>query len=127
MTTLLQDLRYAVRGLAKSPAFTAIAVLTLALGIGANTAIFSVVHAVLLRRLPYPEPGRLLVIAEQQKKSGTMGVAWPNFLDLRAQSRTLSTLAGFRVDDLTISDATHEPEVLRIGEVSAPFFPTLGA
>src|SRR5262249_24747342 len=113
MNTLTQDLRYAVRTLARSPGIAAVAVLTLALGIGANTAIFSVVHAVLLRRLPYPEPGRLLVIAEQQKKSGTMGVAWPNFLDLRAQSRTLSTLAGFRADEATVSDA-HEPEGPRI-------------
>jgi putative ABC transport system permease protein len=126
MSTLMQDLRYAVRTLARTPGFTAIAVATLALGIGANTAIFSVVHAVLLRRLPYPEPDRLVVIREQQKRLGKMGVAWPNFLDVRARSRMLSSLAGYRANEMTLSDS-HEPEVLRVGEVSATFFPLLGA
>ena len=126
MSTLMQDLRYALRTLARTPGFTAIAVATLALGIGANTAIFSVVHAVLLRRLPYPEPDRLVVIREQQKRLGKMGVAWPNFLDVRAQSRALSSLAGYRSDEMTLND-TREPVMLRVGEVSAAFFPLLGA
>jgi putative ABC transport system permease protein len=126
MSTLMQDLRYALRTLARTPGFTAIAVATLALGIGANTAIFSVVHAVLLRRLPYPEPNRLLVIVEHQKRLGDMSVAWPNFLDWRAQSRTLSSLAAFRTNSMTVSGA-EEPELLGVGEVSAAFFPLLGA
>jgi putative ABC transport system permease protein len=125
MSTLIQDLRYGLRTLAKAPAFTAIAIVTIALGIGANTAIFSVVHAVLLRRLPYPEPGRLVVLREEQLRIGKMGVAWPTFLDLKAQSRTLSSLAGYLGDDMTISD-TREPQMLHIGDVSAAFFPLLG-
>ncbi len=126
MSTLIQDLRYALRTLVRTPGFTAIAVATLALGIGANTAIFSVVHAVLLRRLPYPEPDRLVVIREQQKRLGKMGVAWPNFLDVRAQSHALSGLAGYRTDEMTLNDA-REPAMVRVGEVSAALFPLLGA
>jgi putative ABC transport system permease protein len=126
MRTLLQDLRYGLRTLAKAPGFAAVAVLTLALGIGANTAIFSVVHAVLLRRLPYPEPHRLVVVSEHQMRLGDMSVSWPNFLDWRERSRTLSSLAAYRTNDMTVSGA-QEPELLHIGEVSAAFFPLLGA
>lgn len=85
MTTLLQDLRYGVRMLAKAPGFTVIAILTLALGIGANTAIFSVMDAVLLKRLPYPDPARLMAVYEKQATTGEMSVAWPNFEDWRNQ------------------------------------------
>lgn len=88
MRTLIQDLRYALRTLWKAPVFAAVAVATITLGIGANTVIFSVVHAVLLRRLPYP--------------------------------------AAYRLTQTTVS-GTREPELLRTGEVSAPFFPLLGA
>lgn len=126
MTTLLQDLRYGLRTLAKAPGFTAIAVATLALGIGANSAIFSVVHAVLLRRLPYPEPHRLVVVAERQARIGNISVAWPNFLDVRERSRSLAALAGYRPNQMTVS-GTREPELLRVGEVSAAFLPILGA
>jgi len=126
MSGLLQDMRYAVRTLGRAPGFTAVAVATLALGIGANTAIFSVVHAVLLRRLPYPEPDRLVVVAERGRASGDMGVAWPTFLDMREQARTVRPLALFRADEMTVSGG-REPELLRVGEVSADFFPLLGA
>jgi putative ABC transport system permease protein len=126
MTTLMQDLRYAARTLGKSPGFTAIAVATLALGIGANTAIFSVVHAVLLRRLPYPEPDRLLVMRERHIHHCCTGVAWPTFLDWRAQTHSFSELAGFRTDHAMLSGAG-EPEMLRSAQVSAEFFPLLGA
>src|SRR5215467_39963 len=139
MNTLLQDIRYGLRSLAKAPGFTAIAVATLALGIGANTAIFSVVHAVLLRRLPYPEPERLLVMTERHIRDGKWsasgttrsrlrsggGVPWLTFLDWRAQARSFRGLAGFHTRQIMLS-GTGEPEMLLSAQVSAEFFPLLG-
>jgi FtsX-like permease family len=124
MRALAQDLRYAVRMLSKSPGFTLVAVATLALGIGANTAIFSVVRAVLLRSLPYPEPSRLVVAHEHHDRSGPMGVAWPNFLDWRERCRSLRDLAGYRLTRWNVS-GTREPELLRGAEISAPFLSLL--
>jgi putative ABC transport system permease protein len=125
VTALLQDLRYAARTLSKSPGFTFVAVLTLALGIGANTAIFSVVHAVLLRRLPYPEPDRLVVMRERHIHHCCMGVAWPTFLDWRGQARSFQDMAGFRTNHVMLS-GLGEPEMLRSAQISAPFLPLLG-
>ena len=125
MSTLLQDLRYGLRTLARSPGFTVVAIATLALGIGANAAIFSVVHAVLLKSLPYPEPDRLVVMREFQIHHGEMGVAWPTFLDWRAQTQSFQSMAGFRTDHVMLSGAG-EPEMLRSAQVSAPFFSLLG-
>ncbi len=125
MTALVQDLRYAFRTLARSPGFTTIAILTLALGIGANTAIFSVVRAVLLQSLPFPESERLVVLRERHSRTGEMGVAWPTFLDWRERGRGLQGLAGFRMTRWNIS-GTREPDLLRGAEVSASFFPLLG-
>ena len=125
MTTLLQDLRYGLRTLVKSPGFTAVAVATLALGIGANAAIFSVVHAVLLKSLPYPEPDRLLVMRERHIHHCCTGMAWPTFLDLRDQNRSFKAIAGFREDHVMLS-GIGEPEMLRSAQVSAEFFPLLG-
>ena len=124
MTALVQDLRYAFRTLARSPGFTTIAILTLALGIGANTAIFSVVRAVLLQSLPYPESERL-VMARERDRTHEMGVAWPTFLDWRERVRGFQGLAGYRMTRWNVS-GTREPELLRGAEVSASFFPLLG-
>ncbi len=125
MRTLAQDLRYAIRMLLKSPGFTFVAVATLALGIGANTAIFSVVRAVLLRNLPYPDPTRLVVAREHHDRSGATGVAWPNFLDWKERCRALAPLAGFRLTRWNVS-GTREPELLRGVEISAPFLSLFG-
>src|SRR5438093_4838188 len=99
MGILLQDLRYGARMVIKNPGFTAVAVLTLALGIGANTAIFSVVNGVLLRPLPYLEPDRLIMIFESNPKGGwpKFSVAPPNFVDWREQSSPFQELAGATV------------------------------
>src|SRR6266581_1448523 len=86
MTTLASDLRYAFRTLAKSRGFTIVAVLTLALGIGANAAIFSVVDAVLLRPLPFPDPDRLVLLWEKTRDLPTMMVAYPDYKDWRDQT-----------------------------------------
>jgi predicted permease len=93
LDSLLQDLRYGARMLRKDPGFTAIAVLTLALGIGANTAIFSVVNAVLLRPLPYLNPQQLIVIKEMSQRVGVHSLSYPDFLDWRTQSRTIPQMA----------------------------------
>src|SRR6266513_825348 len=88
----MNDLRFAFRQLLKNRGFTAVAVLTLALGIGANTAIFSVVNAVLLRPLPYPESERLVWLSERGANFPTMSVSYPNFIDWRAQQTVFDYL-----------------------------------
>src|SRR5204862_2536514 len=100
----MNDLRFAFRQLLKNPGFTAVAVLTLALGIGANTAIFSVINAVMLRPLPYPEPDRLVTLWERSPQRGIEQdrVSGPNYLDWRAQNSVLQDLAvspGWRGDE----------------------------
>src|SRR3954462_12492502 len=96
MGMLAGDVRYAIRSLARQPTFTAVAVLTLVLGIGANTAIFSVIKAVLLNPLPYREPGRLVVVSEQNPDGNADLVAPLTFADWQAQSHAISGLAAFR-------------------------------
>jgi len=126
MTSFWQDVRYSLRMIAKAPGFAAIAILTLALGIGANTAIFSVVRAVLLKSLPYPEPDRLVSIREVQSHTGDMSVSWMNFLDWRQQNQSFERLAVTRADH-SILTGVGEATQLRAGRVSAAFFPLLGA
>jgi predicted permease len=125
MDTFLQDARFALRLLRKSPAFTVAAVLTLALGIGANSAIFSVVNGVLLRPLPYKDPEQLVFIQEGTPSFPTMSVSIPDFMDWRAEQRTFTDLAAFRngAFDLTGVDI---PERLGTRLVSASLLPMLG-
>jgi putative ABC transport system permease protein len=93
MSATMQDLKFAIRMLAKSPGFTLVAVLTLALGIGANTAIFSIVNAVLLRPLPFQDSSQLVLLRETYKGVGNVSVSYPNFLDWRQQSHSFSAMA----------------------------------
>jgi len=121
METLLQNLRYTIRALRKSPGFTAVAAITLALGIGANTAIFSVVNAVLLRPLPYEDDSRLVVILNQ----GRNPVAPANFIDWRTQSQSFSQMgaAEYWTPNLT---GTDNPEKLWALHVTPDIFPMMG-
>ncbi len=121
MSGLIQDLHFALRQLRKSPGFTAVAVITLALGIGANTAIFSVVNAVLLRPLPYKDDSRLVVILNK----GRNPVAPANFIDWRSQSQSFSQMgaAEYWTPNLT---GTDNPEKLWALHVTPDIFPMLG-
>ncbi|MFZ0522384.1 MAG: ABC transporter permease [Candidatus Acidiferrales bacterium] len=125
MESLIQDLKYAVRMLIKSPSFTAIAIVTLALGIGANTALFSVVNGVLLRPLPYAQPDRLVVLSEKSPNFESSSVSYPNFLDWQRSNSVFSSIAAYRSDDFNIT-GSGEPERVRVGMISAGFFEILG-
>jgi predicted permease len=124
MTTFLRDLRYALRMLLKSPGFTVVAVLTLALGIGANTAIFTVINAVLLRPLPYPQADRLVFLGESSEQIPEMSIAMANFNDWRAQNSVFESMVAFQNDDAVLT-GRGEPERLRLRRVTAGFTPTL--
>jgi putative ABC transport system permease protein len=109
---MLTDIRYAFRMLMKSPAFSVIAIVALALGIGANTAIFSVIDAVLLKPLPYPQPDQLVLLREKMPWFETGSVSYLNYLDWRAQNRSFTDLALFRRDAMNLSsrDESTPPE-----------------
>jgi predicted permease len=125
MESLLRELRFGLRAFTKSPGFTAIAVLTLALGIGASTAIFSVVHAVLLRALPYPNPQQIVRVWEQSPKGRRMNLANQNFEDFRTQNNTFADLAIYNEMLSSVSGGS-EPVRVNIAEVSSGFFRALG-
>jgi predicted permease len=125
MGTLIQDIRYGLRQLRRNPGFTLVAVLTLALGIGANTAIFSVVNGVLLNPLPYPEPDRLVALYSRTHEFQNMSISYPNFLDWVRLNRSFSALAAYRQDNFTLTDSG-EPERVSTEMVSANFFSVLG-
>ncbi len=124
--TLFQDLRYGFRMLARSPGFTAVVVLTLALGIGANTAIFSVVNAVLLRPLPYKHPEHLVTFVEHVPGIGKMPWVDPHlFVELRQQSQIFEQIAAYDWSDTAITGRADPEQVARV-EATASVFPLLG-
>lgn len=125
MPTFIRDFRHSLRTFAKFPGFAAVAVLTLALGIGASTAIFSVVDAVLLRPLPYPDPQRIVRLWEQSPNGHRMQFADPNFDDFRAQNHTLASIARYG-EGLTAVSGGSEPVRASAAVVSEGFFETLG-
>ena len=120
MGTLAQDIRYAVRVLRNSPGFTAIAILTLALGIGANTAIFSVVNGVLLNPLPYPNADRLVAIVEKFPPFPEASIAYPNFLDWVRMNHAFEALAAYRHTNFNLT-GMGEAQRLNAMQVSASF------
>ena len=125
MEMLLQDLRYGLRMLAKSPGFTAIAILTLALGIGANTALFSVVNGVLLNPLAYPHSGQLVALYGKTAGFDHAPISYLNFLDWQRDTQTFSSMAIYRNQDYNFI-GTGEAERLSGYMISADFFSTLG-
>jgi predicted permease len=126
LDSLLQDTRYALRLLAKSPSFTAIAILTLALGIGANTALFSIVNAVLLRPLPYPNAEQLVTLRESKPNFSTGSISYPNFLDWQKQNTTFASMAVMRGGRSVILTGLGEAEQLNGVLLSSGFFEQLG-
>jgi putative ABC transport system permease protein len=122
---MITDLRYALRTLLKSPGFTAVAVLTLALGIGANTAIFSVINAVLLAPLPYPQPDRIMTLNEFSNGTNT-AVAFPDYLDWRRSNTVFDELAISRRESHNLSVAGRQPEHVGTACVTANFFQVIG-
>ena len=127
MTTLIQDLRYALRMLLKNPGFAAVAVIALALGIGANTAIFSVVNTILLRSLPYDDPDRLMVVKENKlPQFPEFSVSPGNFLDWQKQNASFEKLAAVQGSSYNLVTGDAEPERLDGARVSAGLFEMLG-
>src|SRR5882762_10074408 len=125
METLIKDIRYGVRSLLARPGFTTLAVFTLALGIGASTAIFSVVDGVLLRSLPYPEAERIVQLRELNSAGKQISFAEPNFLDVRARSRTLEAVAQYGGELTTVTGGSEPVRALTFW-VSGDFFQVLG-
>ena len=125
LETLLQDARYAIRTLRKSPGFTAVAILTLALGIGANSAIFSVVNAVLLRPLAFRDSGRLCLVSEQWQFNSSLGPSYQNYVDFRDQSKSFDAIAAVRNTTFTLT-GKGDPERLAAQMDTASMFPMLG-
>ena len=123
----MNDLRFALRQLRKSPGFTLIAVLTLALGIGANTAIFSVIYAVLLRPLPYPDGDRIMIVTETDANQPQISVSFPDYLDWKRDNTVFENLAVSRRESFNLSGLENRPpEQISGGLVTANFFKVIG-
>jgi len=125
LDNLRNDLRYAVRSYAKAPAFTLIILTTLALGIGASTAIFSMVNGILLQPLPLPDPDRLVYANEVNGKGVVISMAWPNYVDWRARAQSFQSLANSRDEPYTLT-GVDRAQRLRGRRVTGNFFQTLG-
>src|ERR1700680_4474276 len=123
----VQDLRYALRTLRKNPGFAVIAALTLALGIGANTAIFSIVNAVLLRPLPFPQSSRIVAVYQTLEREGVHrnGVSYLNFADGQKESHNFEQMGAFRQSDVTLT-GSGEPEIIPGAVVTPSLLATLG-
>ena len=126
LETFVQDLRYGLRGIRRSPGFSLVVILTLALGIGANTAIFSVVNTVLLRPLPYPAAERLVWLGESDPKAEGISVTWVNYQYWRKENHSFEDLAGFHTAHLTLT-GRGEALFTRAGVVTSGFFRLVGA
>jgi putative ABC transport system permease protein len=122
---LRHDVRYAVRSYAKAPSFTLVILMTLALGIGASTAIFSLVNGILLQPLPLPDPGRLVYANEVNGKGDRISVSWSNFLDWRARARSFESLSLSREQSYTLT-GTERAQRVRGRQVTGNFFHVLG-
>ena len=125
METLIQDAKYAIRTLAKNLGFTIVAILTLTLGIGANTALFSVANAVLFEPLPFHAPDQLVALYANRVRFERASISYPNFLDWQRENNTFVSMAAFRQDDFSLT-GVGEAEHIRGEMVSADFFSTLG-
>ena len=125
MNMLMQDIRYGIRMLAKSPGFTAIAVLTLALGIGANTAIFSVINSVLLEPLPFKNPAQLVDLRETESAPGNFPLDGADYLDWQAQNKTFSSMSLYTYPQGFNASGAGETESAAVRNVQANFFQTL--
>ena len=128
MDALFKDIRYALRTLTRSPAFTAIAILTIGLGIGANTAIFSVVNAVLLRPLPYSEPDRLMLVWSEftNRNLRNFPTSPPNLQDYREQSNYFEGFEGVITFQQALTGGDADPQQIQVGGVTPDFFAQLG-
>src|SRR6478672_5754764 len=124
MQTLWQDIKYGTRMLLKNPGITAIVILALALGIGANTAIFSVVNSVLLRPLPYDEADRLVFLNEKSPVLDEMSISYPNFEDWRAQNQSFERIGVYNRSSYNLT-GVGEPERIITGQVSADMIAAL--
>ncbi len=126
MESFLQDIRYGLRGMRKAPGFSLAVILTLALGIGVNTAVFSVVYAVLLRPLPYPSSERLVQLGESSGQASGISVTWINFTHWRAENHSFEKMAGTQMGGLTLTGRGDALQT-RAGLVTGDFFPLTGS